>query len=72
MRVPVEVREFLSKIGKLGGQAGAGKKSPASAKNGKLGGRPSKYPKCPKYRSHRFSNGSDRCACGYVRHSGRR
>ena len=40
-----EVREYLAKIGRKGGQAGAGKESPTSRKNGANGGRPRKYPK---------------------------
>jgi len=31
------------------------------------GGRPRIYPKCPRYKAHRFSN--DRCPCGYSRAS---
>jgi hypothetical protein len=46
----------------------------AARRNGKEGGRPAKYPPCPKYRrasgeagSHRF-NAEGRCfGCGYVR-----
>lgn len=29
------------------------------------GHRPRRYPPCPRYRAHRFTN--DRCPCGYVR-----
>lgn len=32
---------------------------------GGSGGRPRKYPVCPRYGAHRFTN--DRCPCGYVR-----
>ncbi len=31
------------------------------------GGRPRKYPKCPRYGSHRFSPGTGRCPCGFSR-----
>jgi hypothetical protein len=31
------------------------------------GGRPRKYPKCPRYGSHRFSPRTGRCPCGFAR-----
>jgi hypothetical protein len=31
------------------------------------GGRPRKYPKCPRYGSHRFSPRTGRCPCGFSR-----
>ena len=31
------------------------------------GGRPRKYPKCPRYGSHRFSPTTGRCPCGFHR-----
>jgi len=33
----------------------------------KSGGRPRKYPKCPRYGSHTFSPTTGRCPCGYRR-----
>lgn len=36
------IKEFLSKIGKIGGSVKSKKKSISSAKNGRLGGRPKK------------------------------
>lgn len=33
---------------------------------GKLGGRPRKYPVCPRYHAHRFSP-KNHCPCGYTR-----
>ena len=59
MRLPAEVGEYLAKIGRKGGQAGAGKESPTSRKNGANGGRPRKDPKSPTYGAHRF-NAADR------------
>ena len=31
----------------------------------KTGGRPRRYPQCPRYAAHRFTN--NRCPCGYIR-----
>lgn len=31
-----------------------------------IGGRPRKYPQCPRYKAHRFGK-TDRCPCGYER-----
>ena len=52
-------------LGRIGGSAKSKAKAKAVRENGKLGGRPRKYPACPRYdnKSHRFTNG--RCACGY-------
>jgi len=35
----------------------------------RTGGRPRKYPQCPRYGSHRFSPKTGRCPCGFSRPS---
>jgi hypothetical protein len=64
-----DVINAASILGRLGGQARSKAKTKAVRANGALGGRPRKYPACPRYpsKSHRFNPGSNRCACGYVR-----
>jgi hypothetical protein len=54
-----------AELGRRGGLATTKAKVKASRSNGKLGGRPAKYPKCPKYSAHRFRN--DLCPCGFRR-----
>lgn len=43
MRIPVEVREYMARMGRKGGKIGGASKSPAkvaaSRRNGRLGGR---------------------------------
>src|ERR1700757_3371819 len=41
--------------------------SERSAQVPRSGGRPRKYPKCPRYGSHRFSPTTGRCPCGFYR-----
>jgi|HubBroStandDraft_4_1064222.scaffolds.fasta_scaffold415301_2 hypothetical protein len=52
----------------LAARAGSAKskaKAAAARKNGELGGRPRKYPKCPRYATHSFSPVSGKCPCGF-------
>jgi hypothetical protein len=53
------------KAASLLGSIKTDKKAAASRRNGKLGGKPRQYPRCPRYPAHRFTN--DRCPCGYHR-----
>jgi hypothetical protein len=70
MRLPKDVRLYLSRIGKAGGEAKSDAKAKAVRKNGKLGGRPRRFPRCRRYPAHRFTkrpDGEMRCPCGFVR-----
>lgn len=40
-------------------------KAKRSAMVPRNGGRPRQYPRCPRYKAHRFTN--NRCPCGYTR-----
>jgi len=65
--------------GLVGGLAKTAAKKTASAKNGQLGGRPSQFRKCSRYKrkdkngkvigpgSHRFDPKTGRCPCGFRR-----
>jgi len=58
-------------LGRKGGRSRSKAKVEASRENGELGGRPRKYPACPKYKgnkSHRFNPNTNKCyGCGYKR-----
>ena len=59
-------------LGRLGGSVKSKAKTKSSRVNGKLGGKPRKYPACEHYnnRSHRFNPTTNKCyACGYKRSS---
>lgn len=73
MRTPREVREYLSRIasGKSEAKREAAIRREAARKAGDLPplpGRPRRFPKCPRYGSHRFSP-KGKCPCGYARPS---
>ena len=69
MKLPENVREWFAKKGAIGGSSRSAAKQRSSRANGKLGGMPRKFPRCPRYGSHRFSPNTGRCPCGYVRAS---
>lgn len=66
-KITAEVRRYLQEITRKGGQSKSPSKVAASRKNGRNGGRPRLYPKCPRYGHHRFSNGKNWCPCGFLR-----
>jgi hypothetical protein len=61
------VSQAASLLGKRGGLVTSKAKTKAARLNGELGGRPRKYPRCPRYGSHRFDPKTFRCPCGYRR-----
>jgi hypothetical protein len=54
-------------LAQRGGRTKSKAKAAAARNNGKLGGRPREFPKCPRYGSHRFNPKTKRCPCGYRR-----
>jgi hypothetical protein len=68
--VTSEVTKYLSLIGRQGRRSRSADKSAAiSANLKKAQAARRKYPRCPryKYRSHRFSRATGRCACGHIK-----
>jgi len=69
------ISKYFADIGRKGGESCSDRKVAAVQQNGLSGGRPRRYPPCPRYAPprynghHRFGHGKmhDRCPCGYVR-----
>jgi hypothetical protein len=63
-----DIRQYLAKIGKKGGQSTSDAKLDALVENRKLAAKAKrKYPRCKRYGSHRFSPTTQRCPCGFQR-----
>ena len=60
-----QLREALFILTQRAGRTKSKAKAAAARENGKMGGRPRRYPKCPRYGAHRFVD--DRCPCGFKR-----
>ena len=61
------ITQAAAMLGRLGGLVKSKAKRKAAQANGELGGRPRKFPRCPRYGSHRFDPKTLRCPCGYRR-----
>lgn len=55
MNAVSKLNSAASLMGRKGGASKSPAKRRASRANGKLGGRPRQFPRCPRYGAHRFS-----------------